>query len=112
MNESLEEADCVEITTATRNVILNGVEVKKGKVIGLLNGKLMVAADAVENAVLEILQKIDLDNRERITIFYGSELTEAKANSIAKQIEDKYPDHEIEVHFGGQPLYPIIMSLE
>lgn len=112
MNESLEEADCVEITTATRNVILNGVEVKKGKIIGLLNGKLMVAADAVENAVLEILQKIDLDNRERITIFYGSELTEAEANSIAKQIEDKYPDHEIEVHFGGQPLYPIIMSLE
>ncbi|HOV05855.1 MAG TPA: DAK2 domain-containing protein, partial [Anaerolineaceae bacterium] len=112
MNESLEEADCIEITTATRNVILNGVEVKKGKIIGLLNGKLMVAADAVENAVLEILQKIDLDNRERITIFYGSELTEAEANSIAKQIEDKYPDHEIEVHFGGQPLYPIIMSLE
>lgn len=112
MNESLEEADCVEITTATRNVILNGVEVKKGKIIGLLNGKLMVAADAVENAVLEILQKTDLDNRERITIFYGSELTEAEANSIAKQIEDKYPDHEIEVHFGGQPLYPIIMSLE
>ncbi len=112
MNESLEEADCVEITTATRNVILNGVEVKKGKIIGLLNGKLMVAADAVENAVLEILQKTDLENRERITIFYGSELTEAEANSIAKQIEDKYPDHEIEVHFGGQPLYPIIMSLE
>lgn len=112
MNESLEEADCIEITTATRNVILNGVEVKKGKIIGLLNGKLMVAADAVENAVLEILQKTDLDNRERITIFYGSELTEAEANSIAKQIEDKYPDHEIEVHFGGQPLYPIIMSLE
>ena len=112
MNESLEEADCVEITTATRNVVLNGIEVKKGKIIGLLNGKLMIGADDVEDAALKILEKTDLENRERITIFYGSELTEDKANSIAKQIEDKYPDHEIEVHYGGQPLYPIIMSLE
>lgn len=112
MNESLEEADCVEITTATRNVVLNGIEVKKGKIIGLLNGKLMIGADDVEDAALNILEKTDLENRERITIFYGSELTEDKANSIAKQIEDKYPDHEIEVHYGGQPLYPIIMSLE
>jgi DAK2 domain fusion protein YloV len=112
MNESLEEADCVEITTATRNVVLNGIEVKKGKIIGLLNGKLMIGADDVEDAALKILEKTDLENRERITIFYGSDLTEDKANSIAKQIEDKYPDHEIEVHYGGQPLYPIIMSLE
>jgi dihydroxyacetone kinase-like predicted kinase len=112
MNESLEEADCVEITTATRNVVLNGIEVKKGKIIGLLNGKLMIGAIDVEDAALKILEKTDLENRERITIFYGSDLTEDKANSIAKQIEDKYPDHEIEVHFGGQPLYPIIMSLE
>lgn len=112
MNDSLEEADCGEITTATRNVSLNGVEVKKGKTIGLLNGKLVVAGDSVGETCLNLLKKINLDERERVTLFYGSELSEEDAAGIAETIQKNYPDHEIEVHNGGQPHYPIILSLE
>ncbi len=112
MNDSLEEADCGEITTATRNVSLNGVEVKKGKTIGLLNGKLVVAGDSVGETCLNLLKKINLDERERVTLFYGSELSEEDAAGIAETIQENYPDHEIEVHNGGQPHYPIILSLE
>jgi DAK2 domain fusion protein YloV len=112
MNDSLDEADCVEITTSTRSVVLNGVEVKKGKIIGLLNGKLLAAAETVKDACLNILDKADVDSRERITIFYGSDLSENEAKDVAKTLEEHYPDHEIEVHSGGQPHYQIIMSLE
>ena len=112
MNDSLEEADCAEITTSTRSVVLNGVTVKKGKIIGLLNGKLVVASDSVKKGCLNLLEKADMDNRERITLFYGSELSEEEAKSVAASIEEKYPDHEIELHNGGQPHYQIIMSLE
>lgn len=112
MNDSLEEADCVEITTATRDVVLNGVEVKEGRIIGLLNGKLLVAAETVDEACLEILEMAGLDSRERITLFYGCDLTEEKAKAVTASIEEKYPDHEIELHNGGQPHYHIIMSLE
>jgi hypothetical protein len=112
MNDSLEEADCVEITTSTRDVVLNGVEVKEGKIIGLLNGKLLVAAESVDEACLAILAKADLESRERITLFYGSDLTEESAKAVAASIEEQYPDHEIELHNGGQPHYHIIMSLE
>lgn len=112
MNDSLDEADCGEITTATRNVVLNGVEVNEGKIIGLLNGKLVVASESVEEACTSLLELADLDTRERITLFYGSNLTEDEAKSISSSIENKYPDHEIELHNGGQPHYHIIMSLE
>ena len=112
MNDSLDEADCGEITTATRNVVLNGVEVNEGKIIGLLNGKLVVAAESVEEACIGLLELADLDTRERITLFYGSNLTEEEAELISNSIKNKYPDHEIELHNGGQPHYPIIMALE
>lgn len=112
MNDSLEEADCVEITAATRDVVLNGVEVKEGKIIGLLNGKLLAAAETVEEACLAILEKADLDSRERITLFYGCDMTEEKVKAVGASIEESYPEHEIELHNGGQPHYHIIMSLE
>lgn len=112
MNDALEEADCGEITTATRSVSLNGVEVKKGKTIGLLNGKLVVAGDSVSETCMNLLEKVNLDERERVTLFFGSDLSEEDANVIAELIQNKYPSHEVEVHNGGQPHYPIILSLE
>jgi len=112
MNDSLDEADCVEITTSTRDVVLNGVEVKEGKIIGLLNGKLLAASENVTEACLSILEKANLDSRERITLFYGSDLNEEEAKAVSASIAEQYPDHEIELLNGGQPYYHIIMSLE
>lgn len=112
MNDALDESDCGEITVATRSVSLNGVEVKKGKTIGLLNGKLVVAGEDVSKTCMSLLEKVNLEERERITLFYGSELSEESANEISSLIQEQYPNHEIEVHNGGQPHYPIIMSLE
>jgi hypothetical protein len=112
MNDALDEAECGEITIATRNVNLNGVEVQKGKTIGLLNGKLVVAGDSVSETCLNLLEKCNLEERERVTFFYGNDLTEEEANRIADLVQQKYPNHEIELHSGGQPHYPLIMSLE
>jgi len=112
MNDALDEAECGEITIATRNVNLNGVEVQKGKTIGLLNGKLVVAGDSVSETCLNLLEKCNLEERERVTFFYGTDLTEGEANRIADLVQEKYPNHEIELHSGGQPHYPLIMSLE
>lgn len=112
MNDALEEADCGEITIATRNVTLNGVEVEKGKTIGLLNGTLLVAGDTVSETLLAFLMKINLDQRERITLFYGSDLSQKEAEDMAVLVETQLPGFDIEVHKGGQPHYPLIISIE
>ena len=112
MNDSLEEASCGEITTATRTVEINGVDVEEGKIIGLLNGKLIVSGETVAEACLSLLEKTDMNTSERITLFYGSNITEKEVETISAEIQEKYPDHEIEIHNGGQPHYYLIISIE
>jgi uncharacterized protein len=112
MNEAIKEVETGEITIATRTVELNGVNVQEGQVIALLNGKLVMSAASLDEAVLGLLSKADTDNRERITLFYGNNITRPEVNRIIDIIRTKYPAHEIEDHEGGQPHYQFILSIE
>ena len=112
MNEALTEVVTGEITTATRSVLINGVNVKKGEVISLLNGKLVYSSRSIHKSCSELLKIAKTEEREHITIFYGSGVESEKVDKISKQIENEYPDHELEIHFGGQPHYQFIISIE
>jgi len=112
MIDALSEVDTCEITTATRSVEINGVEVETGKFIGLLNGKLLVSGDSVKEACTQILSKADMASRERITLFYGENINREEVDQISQHLAGLYPDHEIEIHEGGQPHYHLIISLE
>jgi uncharacterized protein len=112
MQEAINEVDCGEITVATRTVEIEGVHVEDGKIIGLQNGKLAVSADDIETASLKLLEKMEIQNREHITIFYGNNITEPDVAQIAKKIESAYPAIEVEIHEGGQPYYFMILSIE
>jgi DAK2 domain fusion protein YloV len=101
-----------EVTTATRNVELDGVRVQEGQIIGLLDGKLSVAGDTVENTVGALLANTDLDGLELVTLYYGNNLHEAKARALAEALHKQYPALEFEVIFGGQPHYHYILSVE
>lgn len=112
MNEALSEVECGEITIATRSVELNDVEVEEGKVIGLLNGQLVVASSSVEEACMQVLDKAETKSRERITLLYGNNISKDEVDRIGQVIQETYPDHEIEIHSGGQPYYQFIISVE
>jgi len=112
MNEAITEVDTGEITIATRSVEINGVHVKEGEVIALFNSELIASSDSVEGACLEILKRVDFDDRERLTLFYGSDISKQDVNLIVDHIREGYPQLEIEVHEGGQPHYQFIISIE
>ena len=112
MTEALTEVDTCEITTATRTVEIDGLEIKEGKTIGLLNGKLLVSESNVLDTCIKILEKANIASRERITLFYGENLQKPEVEKICENLSGRYPDHEIEVHEGGQPHYQLIISLE
>jgi len=112
MVNALTEVDTCEITTATRSVEINGVEVKNGKFIGLLNGKLLVSGNSVDEACSLLLEKADMTARERITLFYGENIERDEVDVVSQHLSELYPDHEIEIHEGGQPHYHLIISLE
>jgi hypothetical protein len=112
MNAAIQEVETGEVTTATRNVEIDGVEVKEGQIIGLHNGKLVVSSTNLEDACLELLAKINTKNYELITLFYGDSTTKEESQAIAKIIQEAYPDQEIEIQPGGQPHYQFIFSIE
>ncbi|MFN2146011.1 MAG: hypothetical protein ACK2T7_11720, partial [Anaerolineales bacterium] len=78
----------------------------------LLNGKLIVAAPDLKEACLGLLRKIDMDDYELITMFYGDNIKPDQVEHIAGIIEETYPDHEVEIQSGGQPHYQFIFSIE
>jgi dihydroxyacetone kinase-like predicted kinase len=101
-----------EITVATRTVEIDGVNVESGQVIALLDGKLVLSANSVEDGVLGLLEKADAANNELVTLFYGEGMSHSEANRIADTVRTKYPTLEIEVQEGGQPHYQFIISVE
>lgn len=112
MKEAMTEVETGEITIATRTVEMNGVQVNQGEVIALLNGELIESDENLEKATLALLRKANTDERERITLFYGADITRPKVNEIVDLIRQEYPTHEIELHQGGQPHYQLILSIE
>lgn len=112
MTRAIENVVTGEITVATRTVEIDGVNVREGQVIGLLNGKLAISADSLEHACLELLEKANAADYELITLFYGEDLKNLEANRIADLAREKYPAQEIEVQEGGQPHYQFIISIE
>jgi dihydroxyacetone kinase-like predicted kinase len=101
-----------EITIATRTVDIDGVNVRDGQVIALLDGKLVVSAESVELGVMGLLEKANAAEHELVTLFYGEGMSHAEANRIKDVISRKYSNLEIEVQEGGQPHYQFLISIE
>lgn len=112
MKEAIEEVHTGEITISTRSVEIEGVEVEKGAVIALLDGKLVASAPGIEEALQLLFEAADLEQYERITFFYGEQMNLAQVNSIVDEVRKQYPKHEVEVHDGGQPHYAYIIAFE
>ena len=112
MEKSIADVRTGEITTATRTVEIDGVNVESGQVIALLDGKLVLAAGTVEEATLGLLEKADVEEYELITMFVGANYSRSQSNSIADIVQEKYPEQEVEMQDGGQPHYQLIISIE
>ncbi|MBI9035120.1 MAG: DAK2 domain-containing protein [Bacteroidales bacterium] len=112
MIEAKDEPDTGEITIANRTVEINGVDVKEGSVIALHNGKLVESTPNLEEACINLLKLADSDERERITLFYGKNISKNNVNHIVDAIRSEFQEYEIELHEGGQPHYQFIISIE
>jgi dihydroxyacetone kinase-like predicted kinase len=101
-----------EVTTATRDVELNGVQVRQGRFIGLLNDELSASGDTAEGVIWELLRQMATHNREIVTLYYGNGVRRDEAEALAEAIRERYPSQEVEVIEGRQPHYHYILSTE
>jgi uncharacterized protein len=112
MSRSLDSVKTGEVTVATRSVTIEGVDVKEGQVIALLDGKLVTSAKSIEEGVLDFLRKAKAQEAELATFFYGEDLNQGEANRIVDIVRRAYPNLDLELQDGGQPHYQFVISVE
>jgi hypothetical protein len=102
----------IEVTRAIRSTRLGGFDIKKRQAIGFLDGDLVAVSDKPEDALSEVLARVNLGKAEVITIYYGADTTPAEAEQLEAAAREKYPELQVEVIQGGQPHYNYIVSVE
>ncbi|MBI1802422.1 MAG: DAK2 domain-containing protein [Chloroflexi bacterium] len=112
MNRTLNTVQTGEITRAVRTVSIDGLNVREGQIIALLNGVLCVAGDNLSHVALELLRRMTLVSAEILTIYVGQDASGADAHELADRIRTTYRHLTVEVVDGGQPHTLFIISVE
>lgn len=112
MTRAIGDVCTGEVTTATRDVTLDGVTVRQGQIIGLMDDQLVVSGNTVDEVVEALLERMGVTEREIVTLYYGAGVEPAEAETQAMRLQERYPDQSFEVVYGGQPYYFYILSAE
>lgn len=112
MIHALDNVKAGQVTYAVRDTSMNGFSIKEGDIIGLDNKKILAKSSSVNETVLKLLAKMKEESHQVITLYYGEEVQEEDAEALCAEIAEKYPDCDVDFHFGGQPVYYYILSLE
>ena len=102
----------VEITRAIRTTKIGDMTIKKHQAIGLLDTDLVAVGNAALDVLKKVIQEIDMEESEVVTIYYGQDVEKDSAEGIAESIRNIYPNLQIEIVKGGQPHYEYIISIE
>ncbi len=112
MSQARDEVSTGEITTATRSVELNGIQVVEGQIIGLVDGTLAVAGDDLAEVLIQTLDQMCAGPCELITLYYGDNVRQDEAESMLEALRDIHAEKEFELVYGGQAHYHYILSAE
>ncbi|GLH63293.1 DAK2 domain-containing protein [Parageobacillus sp. G301] len=112
MTVALSRVKTGQVTFSVRDTTIDGVEIEKDDYMGLADNKIVAAERDKLSVTKQLLNTLIDEDSEIVTMIYGEEATEEEVEAIVSYIEETYPDVEVEVHNGKQPLYPFIFSVE
>ncbi len=112
MVEAIKTVKTAQVTYAVRDTDYNALEIHKGDILGICDDEIKSVGKDVKQVCINLMEEIVTDESEIITIFYGSDITEEEANEILEELTNKYEDVDVELYYGGQPLYYYIFSIE
>ncbi len=111
MIHALDAVTVGQVTYAVRNTKLYGFDLKIGDIMGLDNKKILAKGKNVSEVTIELIEKLR-SGEEIITLYYGQDVKEEEAEALQAVIQEKYPDCDVELHYGGQPIYYYYIALE
>ncbi|KPU28392.1 dihydroxyacetone kinase [Caloranaerobacter sp. TR13] len=112
MIKSIKSVKTGQVTFAVRDTVINDIEIKKDDIIGIGEGEIKSVGNDITQVSINLLKDIVDDDNDLITLFYGEDISEEEAEALAEIIEDEIEDCDVEVVYGGQPLYYYIFSIE
>ena len=113
MNEVLEEIHLGEVSISIRDTKVKGVDIRKDEYLAILDGEIISSEKNIEKAVAKICEKaIQEEDISLITLYYGEDVDKKKAKDLSKSISKKNKDVDVELVFGGQPVYYYTITLE
>ena len=112
MTHAIDNVASGQVTYAVRNTTMNGFKLKEGDIIGLDNKRILAKSDNIDEATIKLVKALKQDEHEMITLYYGEGVKEEEAEQLAAKIGEEYPDCDVDFHFGGQPVYYYMVSLE
>ena len=110
MLEGLADATTGEITVASRDAVIDGVEIREGAFLGLVDGVAVASDSDLETVVREVIERVLVGGKEVLTILTGENAP--PLDGFVGAVEQRHPDVEVEVHEGGQPHYPLLFVAE
>lgn len=112
MTAAFSTIDAGAVTFAVRDTVIDKVSIKKGDVIGLDKGNIVTTGKNLEKVTMSLINKMLTEDKEVVTLYYGSDVKEEAAEKFADKLQQAHPDIEIILHYGGQPLYYYVLSIE
>ncbi len=112
MLQAIENVTTGSVTYAVRSTHIDGFKLKEGDIIGLTDKSIIAKGEDINAVTSDLIEKLMNENVMNITLFYGADVQEIEAQTLAEQLTAKYPNCSIDAHFGGQPLYYYLISLE
>ncbi|MDD6233914.1 MAG: DAK2 domain-containing protein [Lachnospiraceae bacterium] len=112
MTEEITNVKSGSVTYAVRDTEIDDKTIKQGDIMGIGDKTILSVGQSIQDVTKDMIEQLAGDDAELISIYYGSDVTEEDANALAEAVEAVYPDVDVEVNYGGQPIYYYILSVE
>lgn len=112
MNEGIQNVKTGQVTYAVRDTHIDDKEIHEGDIMGIGDKGILAVGQSVEATTKEMLQCMADENTELISLYYGEDIQEEDAQRFAQEVGEMYPDADVDVHCGGQPIYYYVISVE
>ena len=112
MKEAVKNVKTGQVTYAVRDTKIDDKIIHEGDIMGIGDQGILAVGQSVENTAKEMLSQMADDDSELISLYYGQDVLPEDAEKFARTVEEMYPDVDIDIHFGGQPIYYYVISVE
>ena len=112
MTEEMGNVRTAQITYAVRTTNIDGIDIEEGDIMALGDHGMLAVGKSVDGVALDAMEEMLDEECELVTIYYGADVSEHEAKVLEEQAQEQYPDKEIELQYGGQPIYYYLISAE